>query len=220
MKTSDTSARPVKPPHRGGRCGMVASVALTEPLGSQKRLACELWRGSSYFTISELTASATAQREGIDNCPPASAYHLLHVLIEQLLDPIREAWGAPILVSSGYRCKELNALVGGAKNSHHLLGCAADITAPSSSPNQRSMPKGANVKGEDSWHCRAFLPPLGGFEGGHWGGREGANRRLFNLIRQMQQEGKIKFTQLILEGDGRWIHISYVASDLRCQVMG
>ena len=35
----------------------------------------------------------------------------------------------------------------------------------------------------------------------------------------MQQEGRIKFTQLILEGSGRWIHISYVPGDLRCQVI-
>ena len=132
-----------------------------------------------YFSVEELTASATAQREGIDNRPPTSAYHLLHVLVEQLLDPIREAWGAPIVVSSGYRCKELNALVGGAKNSHHLLGCAADLIA----------------------------------------GSKAEHRKLFKLIQQMQQEGRIKFTQLILEGDGRWIHISYVPSDLRCQVI-
>ena len=125
---------------------------------------------ASYFTISELTASATAQREGIDNRPTESAYHLLHVLVEQLLDPIREEWGEPIVVSSGYRCKELNALVGGVKNSHHILGCAADLIA----------------------------------------GNKADNRRLFKLIQQMQQEGKIRFTQLILEGDGRWIHISYL----------
>ena len=155
-----------------------------------------------YFCVEEMISSATALREGIDNRPSKCAYHLLHVLVEQLLDPIREAWGAPILVSSGYRCKELNALVGGAKNSHHLLGCAADITAPLLSP-----------QGGKKGSAMSEYLPLGG-------GREGANRRLFNLIRQMQQEGKIKFTQLILEGDGRWIHISYVASDLRCQVMG
>lgn len=39
------------------------------------------------------------------------------------------------------------------------------------------------------------------------------------LIQQMQQSGQIRFTQLIWEGDGRWIHISYVPSDLRCQVI-
>ena len=54
----------------------------------------------------------------------------------------------------------------------------------------------------------------------HGGGREGANRRLFKLIQQLQQEGQIRFTQLIWEGNGRWIHISHVPSDLRCQVIG
>ena len=133
-----------------------------------------------YFSIEELTASATALREGIDNRPNKCAYHLLHVLVDQLLDPIREEWGEPIVVSSGYRCKELNALVGGAKNSHHLLGCAADIIA----------------------------------------GNRADHRKLFRLIVKMQQQGQIRFTQLIWEGDGRWIHISYVPSDLRCQVIG
>jgi len=132
-----------------------------------------------YFSINELTSSATALREGINNRPSKCAYHLLHVLVQQLLDPIREAWGEPIVVSSGYRCKQLNALVGGAKYSHHILGCAADIIA----------------------------------------GNRADHRTLFRLIVKMQQEGRIKFTQLILEGDGRWIHISYVPGDLRCQVI-
>ena len=132
-----------------------------------------------YFTISELTASATAQREGIDNRPPKCAYHLLHVLVEQLLDPIRETWGEPIVVSSGYRCKELNELIGGAKHSHHLIGCAADLIA----------------------------------------GNRADHRRLFELIQQMQREGKIRFTQLIAEEDFRWLHISYVPNDLKCQVI-
>ena len=132
-----------------------------------------------HFSISELTASATAQREGIDNTPTESAYHLLHVLVEKLLDPIREAWGEPIVVSSGYRCPELNTLVGGAKNSHHMLGCAADIIA----------------------------------------GNKADHRRLFNLIQQMQQQGQIRFTQLIAEKDYQWLHISYVPGMLRNQVI-
>ena len=132
-----------------------------------------------HFSISELTASATALREGIDNRPSKCAYHLLHVLVQQLLDPIREAWGEPIVVSSGYRCKQLNTLVGGVKNSHHILGCAADIIA----------------------------------------GNRADHRKLFKMIQKMQQEGRIKFTQLIWEGNGRWIHISYVPGDLRCQVI-
>ena len=132
-----------------------------------------------YFSVEELTASATALREGIDNRPNKCVYHLLHVLVEQLLDPIREAWGEPIVVSSGYRCKELNTLIGGVKNSHHMLGCAADIIA----------------------------------------GNKADHRKLFKMIQKMQQEGKLRFTQLIAEDNYRWIHISYVPSDLRCQVI-
>ena len=132
-----------------------------------------------HFSISELTASATAQREGIDNSPTESVHQLLLVLVEKLLDPIREAWGEPIVVSSGYRCPELNTLVGGAKNSHHLLGCAADIIA----------------------------------------GNKADHRRLFNLIQQMQQQGQIRFTQLIAEKDYQWLHISYVPGMLQNQVI-
>ena len=115
-------------------------------------VTCNSTLRMKYFSVEELCASATALREGIDNRPSKCAYHLLHVLVEQLLDPIREAWGKPIIVSSGYRCKELNAMVGGAKHSHHILGCAADITAPLCSQAKlldadKSTPKGAKVKG-------------------------------------------------------------------------
>ena len=83
---------------------------------------------------------------------------------------------------------------------------------PRRPPNRRSTPKGAKVKGGKKSSAMSEYLPLGG-------GREGANRKLFNLIQQMQQSGQIRFTQLIWEGDGRWIHISYVPSDLRCQVI-
>ena len=166
-----------------------------------------------YFRIEELTASATALREGIDNRPSKCAYHLLHVLVDQLLDPIREAWGGPIIVTSGYRCKQLNELVGGTKYSHHILGCAADITAPLLSPQPKVDARRGQSQGGKKDSAMSEHLPLGG-------GREGANRQLFDLIVKMHEEGKIRFTQLIWEGDGRWIHISYVPSDLKCQVIG
>lgn len=80
-----------------------------------------------HFSLRELTRSATAQRLGIDNTPPAEAVKALHDLCDQILDPLREAWGAPIIVTSGYRCPRLNAAVGGARRSQHTLGQAADI---------------------------------------------------------------------------------------------
>lgn len=86
-----------------------------------------------YFTIQELTKSATATRLGIDNTPDAVVRYNLIALIEQVLDPLREAWGAPIIVTSGYRCERLNKAVGGATNSQHRKGEAADIRTLSDS---------------------------------------------------------------------------------------
>lgn len=90
-----------------------------------------------YFTIEELTRSITAQRLGIDNTPPPAAVKNLHRLVEQVLDPLREAWGGPIHVNSGYRCAALNRAVGGAPRSQHMKGEAADITVGSRLDNAR-----------------------------------------------------------------------------------
>ena len=90
-----------------------------------------------YFTIEELCASDTARRKGIDNTPNADARLRMQILIEQLLDPIRAAWGGPITVNSGYRSPELNKKVGGVSNSQHLKGEAADITVGSQEANKQ-----------------------------------------------------------------------------------
>ena len=80
-----------------------------------------------YFSLCEMTKSDTARRLGIDNTPSDSIKKNLTLFIEKVLDPIREDWGGPISVSSGYRCPELNAKVGGAKTSGHLYGFCADL---------------------------------------------------------------------------------------------
>lgn len=82
---------------------------------------------AKYFTVYELTKSATATERGIDNTPNKAIENNIKYLIEAVLDPLREAYGKPVYVSSGYRCAELNKAVGGAKNSQHLTGMAADI---------------------------------------------------------------------------------------------
>ena len=97
---------------------------------------------ASYFNLSELSASASAERLAIDNTPPRAAQRMLTILVEQLLDPIRRRYGAPIIVTSGYRCPALNTAVGGVANSHHIVGCAADIVA-SPNPSQGGEPSSA-----------------------------------------------------------------------------
>ena len=88
-----------------------------------------------YFSIEELVKSASAERLAIDNTPPRAARRMLTILIEQLLDPIRRRYGAPIIVTSGYRCTALNTAVGGVANSHHIVGCAADIVGTETPSN-------------------------------------------------------------------------------------
>ena len=91
-----------------------------------------------YFTISELTRSDKARELHIDNTP--FSYEVvanLENLIENILDPIREAWGKPLHVNSGYRCPALNKAVGGKPTSQHLKGEAADITAGSKAENKK-----------------------------------------------------------------------------------
>ena len=85
---------------------------------------------SPNFYTEEFLLSQTAARRRIDNTPDASAVANLKRLA-QTLEIVRSSLGnVPILVSSGYRSRELNKAVGGAKNSAHLFGCAVDFTAP------------------------------------------------------------------------------------------
>lgn len=132
-----------------------------------------------HFTIAELCASDTARARGIDNAPPSGVALALTTLIEKLLDPIREEWGGPITVNSGYRCPALNKAVGGVSTSQHLRGEAADISV----------------------------------------GTPADNRRLFDRIVSLHDEGRIVFDQLIDESNYRWIHISYRAGTNRNQIL-
>jgi len=87
-----------------------------------------------YFTLEELTKSDTASRLGIDNTPTEEVKRNLTTLVDKVLDPLRTAWGAPIVVNSGYRSTALNDAVGGSKTSDHISGRAADIEATDRAP--------------------------------------------------------------------------------------
>ena len=80
-----------------------------------------------YFSISEMLKSNTAIKQRLWNGAPKEAEENLRALVDEVLDPLREAYGRPIRVNSGYRCPRLNTLVGGTPNSQHMRGEAADI---------------------------------------------------------------------------------------------
>jgi len=82
------------------------------------------------FSVTELTYSVTASANNIDNRPSVDVVENLRLLCEKVLQPLRDKLGCPVLVTSGYRCRLLNEKIGGAKNSQHLYGQAADIVVP------------------------------------------------------------------------------------------
>lgn len=79
------------------------------------------------FTLRELTKSDTAIRHGISQRPSSAVLGNLTLLAIEVLQPIRDHFGKPVTVTSGYRSPALNKLVGGSVSSHHTLGMAADI---------------------------------------------------------------------------------------------
>ena len=83
-----------------------------------------------YFKMREFLDSQTAKSSKIVNMF-LCAEHIDNMLamVDDILDPLREMFGKPILINSGYRVPELNALVGGSANSMHKVGMAVDITA-------------------------------------------------------------------------------------------
>ena len=91
---------------------------------------------SPHFSLSEFESSATATAKGIDNTLKHSdvdhsrIIDNLRALCQEVLEPLRRHLDRPVVISSGYRCKKLNQLVGGVRTSQHMTGEAADIASP------------------------------------------------------------------------------------------
>jgi hypothetical protein len=82
---------------------------------------------SENLELSEVIRSESAKRLGVNNTPTAEHIENLKVLAEKIFQPIRDHFGVPIRISSGYRSAALNKKIGGAKKSDHLVGKAIDI---------------------------------------------------------------------------------------------
>lgn len=140
-----------------------------------------------YFSFAEFEASATAAKYGIDNTIPDNIKPNITALIDNILDPLREAWGSPINVTSGYRCPELNnhPAINGSRTSQHMAGQAVDIVVYARDASGRLV--------RDNNGC-VMIDKLG-------------NRRLFQLIQGLN----LPFDQLIDESNYSWVHVSHRA---------
>lgn len=84
-----------------------------------------------------MCSSVRADSMGVSNTPPPAAKVCLEQLVDYILDPLREWYGKPIRVTSGYRCQAINRSVNGSTSSQHIKGQAADISVGSPRENKR-----------------------------------------------------------------------------------
>ena len=87
-------------------------------------------RLTPHFTLSEFTKSQTAERKGIDNTPEPIHIKCMETLCLNVLEPIREHFGKPMTINSGYRSVALCEAIGSKSTSQHAKGEAADIEIP------------------------------------------------------------------------------------------
>ena len=152
-----------------------------------------------HFELREFVVSKTARDHGFDNTPPAEAVENLRALCVHTLEPLREALGLPIVITSGYRTRELNRLlVNHSRTSQHMEGCAADfyvgqgpvsgVKSQVSGNHMELETGGGPMKLETSSH----------------------HELLIKAFKTMILDERITFDQLIIYPT--FIHVSYVRS--------
>jgi hypothetical protein len=90
-------------------------------------VASQRMRLSKNLRLGEATKSATAIKHGINNKPSGEHLSNLIQIANKIFQPVRDHFNEPIIVSSGYRSKALNDLIGGASGSQHSKGQALDL---------------------------------------------------------------------------------------------
>lgn len=148
---------------------------------------------SKYVSLAEVTRSDTAKRKGISNEPTPEHLENLKVISEEVFDKVREYFGVPLFISSGYRSAALNKAIGGSATSDHNLGRALDLDQDG---------HGNGVKNKDVFNyiinnlefdqCIAEFPRADGDpEWVHVGYRKGANRK--QILKAVREGGKTKY---------------------------
>ena len=169
---------------------------------------------SPHFKLNEFTKSRTARENGIDNTPPPEAVENLRALCCHTLEPLREALGLPIIITSGYRCKALNErITHHSDSSQHMSGCAADFyvgQGPVSSFRFQvsdAKPRASGVKSQVSGHHLELETGESPMK------HETSSRRelLIKAFRLIITSEDIDYDQVILYPT--FIHVSYESRD-------
>jgi len=139
---------------------------------------------TAHFDLAEFTRSESAKREGLDNTPTPEHLENIKILCEKVLEPIRLRFGS-INISSGYRGKMLNHFIGGAVNSDHCLGRAADIDMDDSGTGVTNKEIFDYIK--DNLEFDQVINEFN-YSWVHIGYRQGANRK--QVLKAVKEKGK------------------------------
>ena len=162
---------------------------------------------SPHFSLLELTESATARQRDIANIPPPEAVENLKRLCKGTLEPLRKVLGLPVIITSGYRCKELNNIVNrSSKTSQHMLGQAADFYISDDGAMRQS--RGSRFKVQGSTGFAQFKVQCG-FAAVQDSKVLGRRELLIMGFRLIILNEDIDYDQLILYPT--FIHVSYVS---------
>ncbi len=139
---------------------------------------------TAHFDLSEFTRSESAKREGLDNTPTPEHLENIKILCEKVLEPIRLRFGS-INISSGYRGKLLNHFIGGAVNSDHCVGRAADIDMDDVGTGVTNKEIFEYIK--DNLEFDQVINEFN-YSWVHVGYRQGANRK--QVLKAVKEKGK------------------------------
>lgn len=147
---------------------------------------------SKYVSLAEVTRSDTAKRKGIDNSPTAEHQENLKVICEEVFDKVREYFGVPLFISSGYRSAALNKAIGGSATSDHNLGRALDLDQDGHGNGVTNMDVFNYIK--DNLEFDQLIYEFGTDKNPDWvhvGYRKEANRK--QILRAIKEGGKTKY---------------------------
>ena len=149
---------------------------------------------SNYVSLAEVTKSDTAKRKGISNEPTPEHLENLKTICTDVFDKVREHFGVPIYISSGYRSAALNKAIGGSSTSDHNLGRALDLDQDGHGNGVTNMEVFEFIKDnlEFDQLIGEFQRADGNFDWVHVGYRKGANRKQI-LVAYRDAAGKTKY---------------------------